>query len=273
MADERFPDPHSALANKIRFDVPHAARMWNYWMGGNDNYEVDRTTGDAVAHVYPEIVTMAKQSRQFLIRAVRFLTGGMGIRQFLDIGTGLPTMQNTHEVAQQIAPESRIVYVDNDPLVLVHARALLGNTTPEGVTTYVDADFQDPDLIISDARNVLNLSQPVAVMLMGVLGYVADFDQMRSIVTRLMAAVPSGSYLALWDGTDTGTAVIEGGAKLAESGAIPYNLRSPEQIGQCFKGLAMADPGLVPITQWRPSPAEVGRDKPIDAYGAVARKP
>ncbi|HEY6424385.1 MAG TPA: SAM-dependent methyltransferase [Pseudonocardiaceae bacterium] len=273
MVDRQAPDPHSGLASKIAFDVPHAARVWNYWMGGKDNYEVDRVAGAAVAEVYPDIVTMAKQSRQFLIRVVRFLAGEVGIHQFLDIGTGLPTMQNTHEVAQHIAPESRIVYVDNDPLVLVHARALLVNTTPEGVTTYVDADFHDPDLIISDARNVLDFSRPVAVMFMGVLGYVADFDETRSIVARVMAAVPSGSYLTLWDGTETGEAIVEGGAKYAESGAIPYNLRSPEQLGQCFNGLELVDPGLVPITQWGPDIAQVGKVVPIDAYGAVARKP
>ncbi len=273
MADEQAPGPHSELAAKLRVDVPHSARLWNYWMGGKDNYEVDRAAGDAVAEVYPDIVTTATQSRQLLIRAVRFLAGAAGIRQFLDIGTGLPTMQNTHEVAQRIAPESRIVYVDNDPLVLAHARALLINTTPEGVTSYVDADFHDPDLIIADARNVLNFTQPVAVMFMGVLGHVADFGEMRSIVARVMDAVPPGSYLALWDGTDTGEAVLEGGAKYAESGAIPYNLRSPEQLGQCFEGLEMVDPGLVSITQWRPETAEVGQSVPIDAYGAVARKP
>ncbi len=195
------------------------------------------------------------------------------MRQFVDIGTGLPTLQNTHEVAQQIAPESRIVYVDNDPLVLMHARALLRNTTPEGVTTYVDADFHDPDLIISDTRNVLNFHQPIAVMFMGVLGYVVGFDTMRSIVARVMTAVPSGSFLVLWDGTNTSTAVIEGSATLAESGAVPYRLRSPEQIGQCFEGMEMADPGLVPITQWRPDTAEAGKAEPLDAYGAVARKP
>jgi hypothetical protein len=181
MVDELSPEPPFELANKIRTDVPHSARIWNYWMGGKDNYEVDRTAGDAYITVRPDIVTIAKQSRQFLIRTVRFLAGEAGMRQFLDIGTGLPTMQNTHEVAQRVAPESRIVYVDNDPLVLAHARALLVNTTPEGVTTYVDADFHHPDLIISDARNVLNFTQPVAVMFMGVLGHVADFDELLSI--------------------------------------------------------------------------------------------
>ncbi|MGH3912529.1 MAG: SAM-dependent methyltransferase, partial [Pseudonocardiaceae bacterium] len=199
MADAQSADPHSELAFKIRMDVPHSARIWNYWMGGKDNYEVDRAAGDAWVAVHPGIISTATQSRQFLIRVVRFLAGEAGMRQFLDIGTGLPTMQNTHEVAQQVAPESRIVYVDNDPLVLVHARALLHNTTPEGVTTYVDADFHDPDLIIADARNVLNFNRPVAVMFMGVLGHVADFSEVRSIVARVMAAVPSGSYLALYD--------------------------------------------------------------------------
>ncbi|MGH3909997.1 MAG: SAM-dependent methyltransferase, partial [Pseudonocardiaceae bacterium] len=195
MVDERPDKPRDALTSKIKFDVPHSARIWNYWMGGKDNYEVDRAAGDAGVEVYPDIVTMAKQSRRFLVRAVRYLAGEAGIRQFLDVGTGLPTMQNTHEVAQQIAPECRIVYVDNDPLVLAHARALLVNTTPEGVTTYIDADFHDPDLIISDARNVLNFTQPIGVMFMGVLGHVAESDDMRSIVARVMAAVPSGSYL------------------------------------------------------------------------------
>ncbi|MGH3972778.1 MAG: SAM-dependent methyltransferase [Pseudonocardiaceae bacterium] len=276
MADERRPDPRSELASKIRFDVPHSARIWNYWMGGKDNYEVDRAAGDAFTEIYPDIVTMATQSRKFLIRVVRFLAGEAGMRQFLDIGTGLPTMQNTHEVAQQIAPESRIVYVDNDPLVLAHARALLVNTTPEGVTTYVDADFHNPDLIIADARNILNFTQPVAVMFMGALGHVADVDEMHSIVARVMAAVPSGSYLALYDGIDTDKAYREALAKYAETGAVPYQPRSLEQIRQCFEGLEMVGPGLVPITQWQPYATEVGKVEPVERdghYGAVARKP
>jgi len=265
MADEQ----RSELASSIDFDTPHAARVWNYWMGGRDNYAADRAAGDAVAEVYPDIVTMARQSRRYLVRAVRFLAGEAGIRQFLDIGTGLPTMQNTHEVAQSIAPECRIVYVDNDPLVLAHARALLANTTAEGVTTYVDADFHDPDVIVAEASSVLDFSQPIAVMFMGVLGYVTDFAEMRAIVDRVMAAVPAGSYLTLWDGTDTGDAVSEGAVKYAESGAVPYHLRSLDQLGQCFHGLELVEPGLVPITQWRPD----GTVEPIDAYGATARKP
>ncbi|MGH3822234.1 MAG: SAM-dependent methyltransferase [Pseudonocardiaceae bacterium] len=272
MADERSRNPHAELVRKIHFDVPHSARIWNYWMGGKDNYPVDRAAGDAYAEMYPDVVTIAMQSRQFLIRTVCFLAGEAGMRQFLDIGTGLPTLQNTHEVAQQVAPESRVVYVDNDPLVLAHARALLRNTTPEGVTTYVDADFHDPELIIADARNVLNFTQPVAVMFMGVLGHVAEFGEVRSIVARVMSAVPSGSYLTLYDGTEN-EAHLEAAKKYAETGAVPYNLRSPEQVGQCFEGLEMVDPGLVSITQWRPDTVEIGKVEPIDAYGAVARKP
>ncbi|MFD1934784.1 MULTISPECIES: SAM-dependent methyltransferase [Nonomuraea] len=272
MAGEQPPHPRSDLAARIKSDIPHAARIWNYWMGGKDNFEADRAAGDAVAKVYPDIVTMATESRKFLHRAVTYLAAEAGIDQFLDIGTGLPTMQNTHEIAQAITPASRIVYVDNDPLVLVHARALLVNTTPEGVTTYVDGDYHEPEQIVSDARNVLDFTRPIAVMFMGVLGYVADLDEVRSIVSRVMAAVPSGSHLVLWDGTDTGEAVNEGSDKLAESGAVPYHLRTLDQLAGCFTGLEPVEPGLAPISHWR-LPESAVAVAPIDAYGAVARKP
>jgi hypothetical protein len=263
-------DQHSELASRLRSDVPHAARMWNYWMGGKDNYESDRAAGDAVAEVYPEIAVMARQSRAFLIRVVRFLAAEAGIRQFLDIGTGLPTMQNTHEVAQRIAPESRIVYVDNDPLVLVHARALLANSTSEGLTTYLDADYHATGEILAEAAGALDFDQPIAVMFMGVLGYEPDLDVARSIVQRMMSAAASGSHLVLWDGTATGEAVAEGADKLVESGGVPYILRSPEQLTECFDGLETLEPGMVPITRWHPDDPDA---LPIDAYGAVARKP
>ncbi len=264
------PDDPSGSMSTIRVDIPQPARVWNYWMGGKDNYPVDREVGDATAELCPDFITIAKQSRQFLIRAVRYVAKA-GIRQFLDIGTGLPTMQNTHEVAQSVAPESRIVYVDNDPIVLAHARALLTSTTPEGVTTYLDADYRNPELIISNARNVLNLNQPVAVMFMGVLGHTADFDEVRSVVVRVMDAVPPGSYLVLWDGTNTSEAARQAAAKQAEMG-FPYYQRSPEQLSQLFAGLDMLEPGLVSITQWQPDPSEIGTCEPIDAYGALARK-
>ncbi len=252
--------------------LPNSARIWNYWMGGTENFVVDREAGDAFIEKFPGIVRLAKESRKFLIRAVRYLAAEAGIRQFLDIGTGLPTMENTHEVAQRIAPDSRIVYVDNDPLVLVHARALLINTTDEGVTAYVDADVHNPDRIVADARNVLNFTKPIAVMFMGVLGHVADYDELRSIVSRMMAAVPTGSYLALQDGTNTSETFNVAQQGYDDTGAVPYILRSPEQIGRCFEGLEMLEPGLVPISRWRPDPAGA-EVEPVDAYGAVARKP
>jgi hypothetical protein len=254
-------DDNSALQP----DVPHAARIWNYWMGGKDNFAADRAAGDAVAQVYPEIVLMAKHSRQFLIRAVRYLAAEAGVRQFLDIGTGLPTMQNTHEVARAVSTDSRIVYVDNDPLVLVHARALMADAG----ATHVGADYHDPELILAEAEKTLDFSQPVGVMFMGVLGYEPDLAVVASIVNRVMAATPSGSYLVLWDGTNTTQAVVDGAERLAQSGGVPYILRSPDEIGRLFDGLEMVEPGLVQITGWRPS----GDAEWLDAYGAVARKP
>ena len=258
-------------SSKIDVTVPHSARIWNYWMGGKDNYAVDREAGDAYAAISPGVFDLAKQSRKFLIRAVNYLATEAGVRQFLDIGTGLPTMDNTHQVAQRAAPDARVVYVDNDPLVLAHARALLANTTDEGVTDYIDADFNDPDQIVAEARNIPNFTKPIAVMFMGVLGHVADYDQVRSIVAGVMAAVPSGSYLVLWDGTDTSEEQVTAADDYEDTGAVPYIVRSPEELARCFEGLEMLEPGLVSISRWRPDPAE-DDVKPVDGYGAVARK-
>jgi S-adenosyl methyltransferase len=254
--------------------VPSSARVWNYWLGGKDNYTVDRAAGDAVAASYPQIVTVARQSRQVLIRAVRLLADELGVRQFLDIGTGLPTMLNTHEVAQAISPDCRIVYVDNDPIVLAHARVLLTNTTPEGVTAYVDADVHDPDLIISDAQNVLNFNEPIAVMFLGILGYVPDFTEAKAIVARAMDAVAPGSYLLLRDNTDSGDAVRKAADKYAESGVDPYHLRTVAQLGEFFTGLDLVQPGLVPVEKWRTDHVEVGAvaERTGDHIG-LARKP
>ena len=264
----RMTPTDDEISAQLQPDVPHAARIWNYWMGGKDNFAADRAAGDAVAQVYPEIVLMARHSREFLIRVVHHLAAEAGIRQFLDIGTGLPTMQNTHEVAQAVAPDSRIVYVDNDPLVLVHARALMAQATGKGRTTHVNADYHDPELILAEAAKVLDFSRPVGVMFMGVMGYEPDLKVVSSIVNRVMEATPPGSHLVLWDGTNTTPAVVEGAARLAQSGGVPYILRSPEQIGSLFDGLDMVEPGLVQITNWRPDGEAVW----LDAYGAVARK-
>jgi hypothetical protein len=260
--------------NPIDTTIPHSARVWNYWLGGKDNYQVDRDAGDDFAAKCPEIFSLAKLSRQFLVRAVQHLVTEAGIRQFLDIGTGLPTMDNTHQVAQRAAPDCRIVYVDNDPLVLAHARALLVNTTPEGVTAYVAADLHEPEQIVGDAKNILNFNEPIGVLFMGVLGHVADYDEARSIVATVMGAAPSGSYLTLWDGTDTSEDLVRANADYAETGGVPYIPRSPEQIDGYFEGLEKIEPGLVPVSQWRSDTAGIDAAAvEVAGYGAVARKP
>ncbi|WP_248958248.1 SAM-dependent methyltransferase [Sphaerisporangium perillae] len=258
---------------QINSSVPHSARIWNYLLGGKDNYPVDRQAGDKVREVFPGMVDMTRHSRYMLARTVRFLAGEAGVRQFLDIGTGLPTVDNTHEVAQRVAPESRIVYVDNDPLVLVHAQALL-TSTPEGATDYIEADVRDPGLILRAAAKTLDLTRPTALMLMGILGLVADYDEARAIVNRLMDALPSGSYLALYDGADTDPSYVEALRRHNSGpGVVPYTPRSLEQIAGYFDGLALVDPGVVPVTQWRPEPSPWGDPPQVSCAGGVARKP
>ncbi|MEU7799994.1 SAM-dependent methyltransferase [Micromonospora arborensis] len=255
---------------KIDTSVPHSARIWNYWLGGKDNFEVDRLAGEQVRELFPAMIETARESRAFLSRAVRFLAGEAGIRQFLDVGTGLPTADNTHQVAQRVNPQSRVVYVDNDPMVLAHARALLVGS-PEGLTRYVHADLREPQAVLRQAGDHLDLGQPVAVLLFGVLGHVGDDDEAVGIIRALLDAVPSGSYLALSDGTDTSEAVVESHRQYNESGALPYHLRSPERIARFFDGLELVEPGLVPFTHWRPE--QDGPPADLDGYCAVARKP
>ncbi|MGV9254842.1 SAM-dependent methyltransferase [Streptomyces sp. NPDC003697] len=267
MADGR---PDQDALSKMDTTVPHSARIWNYWMGGKDNYEVDRIAGDAYRKVAPTIETMARASRQYLIRAVTLVAGELGIRQFLDIGTGLPTYDNTHQVAQRIAPSSRIVYVDNDPLVLRHAQALLTGT-PDGVTEYIDADLHRPEEIVERARRVLDFGRPVALMLMGILGHVQDDEEAVSIVRRLQAALPPGSYFVHYDSTDTDEALRKAQQGYDDTGAVPYVLRSPDRLAAYYEGLELLEPGIVSCPLWRPEPGTVPR--PTDIYGGVARKP
>jgi O-methyltransferase involved in polyketide biosynthesis len=252
--------------------VPQTARIWNYWLGGKDNFPVDRAVGDQILEAFPAIVENARASRAFLVRAVRYLAGEAGIRQFLDIGTGLPTANNTHEVAQRVAPESRIVYVDNDPVVLAHARALL-TSTPEGATAYADADLRDPDAILREAARTLDPNRPIAVMLMGILGHIPGDDQARSIVGRLMDAVPSGSYLTMNDGTDTSEEVVEAARIWNQSANPTYHLRSPERIARFFDGLELVEPGVVSPPRWRPEPSPAGPAPEIDSARGMGRKP
>jgi hypothetical protein len=252
--------------------VPHSARIWNFLLGGTDNFPVDRQAGERIFAVFPGMVDMAQQSRKMLRRVVRYLVGEAGIDQFLDIGTGLPTADNTHEVAQRLAPRSRIVYVDNDPLVLTHAHALL-TSTAEGATDYIQADVREPETILAEAARTLDYDRPVALMLMGILGLIEDFDQARSIVARLLEALPSGSYLAVYDGTDSDPAYTQAiRAYNAGGDAVPYTPRRPEQIARYFDGLDLVEPGVVPVTGWRPDP---GRDDvpAVSCSGGLARKP
>ncbi|OEU86833.1 S-adenosyl methyltransferase [Streptomyces abyssalis] len=270
MSDEPTRDPE--VQAKIDVTVPHSARIWNYWLGGKDNYEVDQRAGDEFRQIYPDIEDGARAARYFLARAVRHLAGEAGVTQFLDIGTGLPNVDNTHQIAQSVNPRARIVYVDNDPLVLAHARALL-TSTPEGVTQYVDADLHDPDTIVREAADTLDFSQPVALMLMGILGHIEDYDEARSIVRRLVDALPSGSYLVQYDSTDTSEAYVEALRLYNEGGSVPYILRSPEQITRFFDGMEMLEPGVVSCPRWRPETEPVGGPEEVDQYGGVARKP
>jgi S-adenosyl methyltransferase len=241
----------------------HSVRVWNYLLGGKDNYAADRAAGDMLAQMFPGITAMARMQRQFQIRAVRFLAEA-GIRQFVQIGTGLPTSDSTHEVAQRIAPESRIVYVDNDPLVLVYARAML-ISAPGGVTSYVEADARDTQEILHEAARTLDFARPVAVLMLGILGQIPDFDEPGSIVTQLLRPLASGSYLVVSDGTDTNPALSQAVAAYNERSANPYHLRSPRRIAAFFDGLTLVPPGVVPLPRWRPSVSGTG-GQPRDAY-------
>jgi S-adenosyl methyltransferase len=252
--------------------VPHFARVYDYWLGGKDNFAVDRAAGDQAIRAFPDIAVSARANRAFLARAVRFLAGEAGIRQFLDIGTGIPTGNNTHQVAQFVAPESRIVYVDNDPFILSHARALLASR-PEGGTEYLEADLRDPERIIDVAGRLLNFEQPVAVMLMPILQHVDDEDDPAKIVATLMDAMPIGSYLALSHPANDIDAELM--AKMAERLNLlmdePITLRPCADVAAFFDGLKLVDPGVVQASKWRPV-NEAEAESPATLWAGVARK-
>ena len=252
--------------------VPNSARIWNYWLGGEDNFPVDRVVGDRLREVYPAIVDLARSDRQFLRRAVTWLAARAGIRQFLDIGSGLPAADNTHQVAQRAAPDSRVVYVDNDPLVLAQAQALLAGA-PDGTTSYVAGDFRVPDAILAAAGTTLDLGEPVAVLLLGVLGHFGNDSEVAFIIRRLMAAAAAGSYLVIAHGSSTSPGLVAAAEQYAASGAELYHLRGPRQLEEFFGGLDLVPPGVVPVPQWRPDAADVPGEAEAYSYCAVARKP
>jgi len=260
---------------KLDTTVSHSARIWNYWLGGKDNYAVDREAGDKVAAMLPSIVAQARADRAFLGRAIRYLAGAEGVRQFLDIGTGLPTADNTHQVAQRVAPESRIVYADNDPMVLAHARALLAST-PEGACDYAEGDLRDPDDILAKAARTLDFTKPVALMLLGILHHLPDADEPYLIVKRLVSALAPGSFLAINHSTSavSGAAMEEAVAHWNRVGTPSMTLRTPAQITRFFDGLDLLPPGVVSCSRWRPDLTLAGsQPAEVDEFCGVARKP
>ena len=278
LEDQSFEwsEAEKELMGEIDTSVPVSARIWNYWMGGKDYYRVDAEAGDQFVALYPGIRDMARASRLFIARAVTYLAGEAGVRQFLDIGTGLPSNENTHQVAQRVAADSRVVYVDNDPLVLTHARALLTGARPE-TTGYIEADLNNPAGILEIARDMLDFTRPMAIMLMGVLGHVGDPDSnddehARSIVGQLKQALPPGGYLAIYEAANTSPAYNEAIRIYNETGAEPYHLRAPEQIKRFFEGLEAVEPGIVPIQEWRPDELTAQLPADIDAWAGMAVK-
>jgi hypothetical protein len=254
--------------------VPHTARVWNYFLGGKDNFAVDRAAGDQALAAVPGLLEMARADRAFLVRVVRHLAADLGVRQFLDVGTGLPTANNTHEVAQAAAADCRVVYVDNDPMIMSHAQALL-TSTPEGATRYIHADLRDPDTILREAASILDFTRPVALLLLGIVHHVVDDEQAYAVVERLLSALPSGSYLALLHPTDEidGDVLAEAMQRWNEAGGTPAKLRTLAEVARFFDGLELIEPGLVSTSLWRPDPVDIGDPRPVLDFGGVARKP
>jgi hypothetical protein len=267
-----FPWPDETPWPKLDTGTAHSSRVWNYLLGGKDNFAADRAAGDTIVREFPDVVRIARLQRHFLAGSVRYLASRAGIRQFLDIGTGLPVDENTHGFAQRIAPQSRTVYVDNDAVVLVHARALL-RSAPGGAIDYVEADVRDTEEILSQAGRTLDLGQPVAVIMLGILGQIPDTADPGAIVARLMDPLPRGSHLALADGTNTNLALTEAVATYNQNAANPYHLRSPQQIADFFGELRLLPPGVVSTSRWWPRRQGIGSgQRPADAVCGIGRK-
>ncbi len=274
--DAAAPDGTTAGAKgPLPFDtsVAHQARIYDYVLGGKDNYAADRAAAEAACEAWPDMPFAARANRAFLGRSVRYLAGEAGVRQFLDIGTGIPTAGNTHEVVQAVAPESRVVYVDYDPVVLAHARALLVSNKA-GATVYVDADLRDTDVILGQAGELLDFSQPVAVTLLAILHAIPDSDDPHAIVAKLVNAVVPGSYLAVsHGGSDLFTEAATFQAVVNQSMRQQLKTRPREQVARFFDGLDLVEPGLVPLEDWRPEPSAVRPEGGSGIWGGVGRKP
>ena len=257
----------------INTNVPHPARVYDYFLGGKDNFEANRVAAEAANKAFPRTAESARAARAFLRRVVRFLAAEAGIRQFLDIGTGLPSGENVHQVAQSTAPEARIVYVDNDPIVLLHAQALL-TSSPEGAVAYLDADLRDPEKILGEAAKTLDFGQPMAVLLLGILHNLGDQDDPYGIVRRLVQAMPGGSYLAICHLTAEIYPELAEWARALNERQLdsPLVLRDQAQVTSFFEGLELLEPGVVQLSKWRPR-SEVESAAAAALWGGVARKP
>jgi hypothetical protein len=257
---------------EIDTSVAHPARVYDYWLGGKDNFAADREVGEQTLQAYPALALAVRGNRAFLGRAVRYLVGEAGVRQFLDIGTGLPTANNTHEVAQAVAPEARIVYVDNDPIVLAHAHALL-TSTPEGTTRYLDADLEDTGAILSEAARTLDLARPTAVMLLAILQFIPAEADPYALVARLMDAMPPGSFLVISHPTAdfSPEEAADSIGRYNDQVAVSATLRSRDETMRFFDGLELVDPGVVGTSMWRPDSDEEAAH-PSSAWAGVARK-
>ncbi|TQM68565.1 S-adenosyl methyltransferase [Actinomadura hallensis] len=278
VSGSEWPGDHAPSVD-LRTDVPHSARMYDYYLGGKDNFAADREAAEKVLQIFPDVAVGARANRRFLGRAVRF-AAGMGIRQYVDIGTGIPTAENTHEVAQSVASDSRVVYVDNDPIVLTHARALLAGT-PEGRTAYLDADFRDHERILSapETSALIDFKQPVALLTVALLHFIPDADDPGAILEHYKAAMPPGSVMIfshattdLVDDSEESRAVVR-----AYTGAgVGLTPRSRDRITEFFAGWDLVEPGVVPVTEWRPdgNPDDAAlKASQAGAFGGVAIKP
>ena len=270
--DGSAPPAHE-VALELDTSVAHVARVYDFWLGGKDNFAADRAAGEQAIQAYPDIVYSVRANRAFLARTVRYLAGEAGIRQFLDIGTGIPTANNTHEVAQDVAPGSNVVYVDNDPVVLTHARALLVSGQ-QGHTSYIDADLRDTKRILAEAAQTLDFSRPVAIMLMAILQHIDEAEDPYAIVNSLLAAVPPGSYLAIsHPAADIETeAMAQMAERLNKLMAEKVTFRNRSQVARFFDGLEPVEPGMVRVQEWRPA-SEIEAKSPAALWGGVGRKP
>jgi hypothetical protein len=257
---------------RIDTSVPHPARVYDYWLGGKDNFEADRAAGEAALAAFPQTVQSARANRAFLSRIVSYLAGEAGIRQFLDIGAGLPTAENVHEVAQSIAPDSRVVYVDNDPIVMLHAQVLL-TSQPEGATGYVEEDLRNPESILRKARRILDFTRPTAVLLFTTLHFIPDPEDPHGIVRTLMDAVPDGSYLAISHvPSDMSPELLAMMKQMSERNPnVIVTPRDHATVTSFFDGLELVEPGVVEIARWRPR-WEGEANAPGMLWGGLARK-